>query len=82
MSIFKETINFYKEKKLEEKQRKKLIRRNMDFNLLEELVQKVNTNPDLRIQIHLADGSDILLKTYKKVEVHDLINGEIFEEIK
>lgn len=82
MSIFKETINFYKEKKLEEKQRKKLIRRNMDFNLLEELIQKVNTNPDLRIQIRLADGSDILLKTYKKVEVYDLINGEIFEEIK
>jgi hypothetical protein len=82
MSILKEAFQFYKERKREEKQRKMLIRHDMDFSLLESLIQKVNENPDLRVEIHLADGSRVLLKTYKKVEAHNLINGEIYEEIR
>lgn len=82
MSILREAFQFYKERKREEKQRKMLIRHDMDFSLLESLIQKVNENPDLRVEIHLADGSRVLLKTYKKVEAHDLINGEIYEEIR
>jgi hypothetical protein len=82
MSILREAFQFYKERKREEKQRKMLIRHDMDFSLLESLIQKVNENPDLRVEIHLADGSRVLLKTYKKVEAHNLINGEIYEEIR
>ena len=82
MSILSESVAYYKQRKREEKQKKMLIRRDMDFSLLEELIQKVNENPDLRIEIHLSDGSRVLLKTYKKIEAHDLINGEIYEEIK
>ena len=79
MSIFKEAVNYYKERKREEKQRKTLIRHKMDFTLLEQFVQKCNENPDLRIDINLSDGSVIHIKTYHKVETHDLINGEIYE---
>lgn len=79
MSLLKETIQFYKQRKLEEKQRKTLIRHNMDFDLLEQLIQKVNENPELRVEIKLSDGSRILMKTYKKAETHDLINGNILE---
>lgn len=79
MSLIKETIQFYKQRKLEEKQRKTLIRHNMDFDLLEQLIQKVNENPELRVEIKLSDGSRILMKTYKKAETHDLINGNILE---
>jgi hypothetical protein len=79
MSIFKEAITFYKERKREEKQRKTLVRRNMDFALLEQLIQKVNENPDLRIDIHLSDGTLINMKCYQKKETHDLINGNIYE---
>jgi hypothetical protein len=82
MSILREAFQFYKERKREEKQRKMLIRHDMDFSLLESLIQEVNENPDLRVEIHLADGSRVLLKTYKKVEAHNLINGEIYEEIR
>lgn len=79
MSIFKEAVTFYKERKREEKQRKTLIRHKMDFALLEQFVQKCNENPDLRIDIHLSDGTTINMKTYHKVETHDLINGNIYE---
>lgn len=79
MSLLKETIAFYKERKAEEKLRKRLIRRNTDFAILEQFVQKCNENPDLRIDIHLSDGTVINMKTYHKRETHDLINGNIYE---
>lgn len=77
MGILSETRQFYKQRKEEERQKKLLIRNNMDFGLLEQLIQKVNENPDLRIEVRLADGAKLLLKSYHKVEVHDLINGNI-----
>lgn len=79
MSIFREAVAFYKEKKAEEKLRKRLIRHNTDFAILEQFVQKCNENPDLRIDIHLSDGTVINMKTYHKKETHDLINGNIYE---
>lgn len=79
MSLFKETLAFYKERKAEEKLRKRLVRRNTDFAILEQFVQKCNENPDLRIDIHLSDGTVINMKTYHKRETHDLINGNIYE---
>ncbi len=79
MGVLKETIKFYKEKKLEEKQKKALLKKNMDFFLLEQFVQKCNENPDLRIDIHLKDGTLINMKCYQKKETHDLINGNIYE---
>lgn len=77
MSILSETRAYYKQLKAEEKQKKKLIRAKSDFHLLEQLIQKVNENPDLRIEVRLADGSRLLLKTYHKPEIHDLINGNV-----
>lgn len=79
MSILKESIAFYKERKAEERQKKTLIRNKMDFSLLEQFVQKCNENPDLRIDIHLSDGTVINMRCYQKKETHDLINGNIYE---
>ena len=79
MGIFREAVAFYKEKKAEEKLRKRLIKRNTDFAILEQFVQKCNENPDLRIDIHLSDGTVINMKTYHKRETHDLINGNVYE---
>ena len=79
MSILKESITFYKERKQEEKQKKTLIRHKMDFALLEQFIQKCNENPDLRIDIHLSDGTTINMRCYQKRETHDLINGNIYE---
>ena len=74
-SAFKEARQFYKEKKREEKLKKKLLGKKSDWLLLEQLVQKCNENPDLRFVVRLNDGTVLLLKTYHKVETHDLING-------
>lgn len=79
MGVLKEAIKFYKEKKLEEKQKKALLKKDMDFFLLEQFIQKCNENPDLRIDIHLKDGTLINMKCYQKKETHDLINGNIYE---
>ena len=79
MSIFREAVAFYKEKKAEEKLRKRLVRRNTDFAILEQFVQKCNENPDLRIDIHLSDGTVINMRCYQKKDTHDLINGNIYE---
>ena len=75
MGALKEARQFYKEKKKEEKLKKKLLGKKSDWHLLEQLIQDVNENPDLRIEVRLADGTVLLLKTYHKVETHDLING-------
>ena len=74
-NAFKEARDFYKQKKREEKLKKKLLGKKSDWHLLEQLVQKCNENPDLRIEVRLNDGTVLLLKTYHKVETHDLING-------
>ena len=79
MSILKEAFTFYKERKAEEKQKKRLLKKNMDMALLEQCIQKCNENPDLRIDIHLKDGTLINMKCYQKREPQDLINGNIYE---
>lgn len=74
-NAFKEAREFYRQKKREEKLKKKLLGKKSDWHLLEQLIQKCNDNPDLRIEVRLNDGTVLLLKTYHKIETHDLING-------
>ena len=81
MRILKESIRYYKELKAEEKNKRKLLSAKTDFHMLEELIQKVNENPYLRIEVRLKDGTSMLLKTYLKDNRADLINGD-YEEIK
>ena len=81
MGILKESIRYYKELKAEEKNKRKLLSVKTDFHMLEELIQKVNENPYLRIEVRLKDGTSMLLKTYLKDNRADLINGD-YEEIK
>ena len=81
MGILKKSIRYYKELKAEEKNKRKLLSAKTDFHMLEELIQKVNENPYLRIEVRLKDGTSMLLKTYLKDNRVDLINGD-YEEIK
>ena len=81
MGILKESIRYYKELKAEEKNKRELLSAKTDFHMLEELIQKVNENPYLRIEVRLKDGTSMLLKTYLKDNRADLINGD-YEEIK
>ena len=82
MGILNETLKYYKDRKTEERQKKQLLNSKADFHLLEKLVQKVNDNPDLRIEVFLTDGTRLLLKTFhKEKQLSSLIDGN-YEEIK
>ena len=79
MGVLRETIDFYKEKKRYERQKNMLVKKALTLGILEQFIQKINENPDLRVDIHLADGTTLHMKTYHKPETHDLINGNIYE---
>ncbi len=81
MSIISDTINFYKEKKLEEKQKKELLNAKTDFSLLERLIVKCNNNPNLKVVVKLLDGTRLELTTYepKKTKDYELFNGDYYE---
>lgn len=75
MGVLKESIKYYKDRKREEKAKKRLINKKMDFHLLEQLIQQCNDNPALRIEINLVDGTKLLLKTYVPKNDIDPFNG-------
>lgn len=79
MGILKEAIQFYKDKKLEEKQKRKLLSSKSDYHLLEQMIQRVNENPELRIEIFLNDGTRILLKTYEEKLQKDYLDSDYVE---
>lgn len=79
MSILKEAIQFYKNKKNEERQKRKLLSSKSDYHLLEQMIQKVNENPELRVEIFLNDGTRILLKTYEEKLQKDYLDSDYVE---
>lgn len=79
MGILKEAIQFYKDKKLEEKQKRKLLSSKSDYHLLEQMIQRVNENPELRVEIFLNDGTRILLKTYEEKLQKDYLDSDYVE---
>lgn len=79
MSILKEAIQFYKDKKNEERQKRMLLSSKSDYHLLEQMIQKVNENPELRVEIFLNDGTRILLKTYEEKLQKDYLDSDYVE---
>lgn len=76
----KEIKDFKKKLIQEEIQKQLLINKKTDFGLLEELIQKVNDNPNLKIKITISDGSVIEINTFKpQKKSRDLI--EEFSQI-
>lgn len=48
------------------KQRQMLVNANTDFAMLEQFIQKVNTNPGLKIKFTTKDGTVVELETIQK----------------
>lgn len=57
------------DRKREEKAYETLINHKTDWAFLEELIQRVNSNPDLEVSITTRDGTTIKLRTVKKQEI-------------
>lgn len=81
MGILNESIKYYRGLKQEERNKRKLLSEKSDFHMLEQLIQKVNDNPYLRIDVSLKDGTVLHMKTYSNESRQDLINGN-YEEVK
>lgn len=68
MILDKEIQQKLKEEKkrlLSEKQMKEqLLSKKSDWSLLEKLVQEINFQPDLKIEVHLNDGTVLYLRCY------------------
>lgn len=79
MGVLKETIEFYKEKKRIERQKKMLVKDSLTNGIFEEFMQRINDNPNLRVDVHFPDGTLLNMKVYEKKETHDLIDGNIYE---
>ena len=79
MGALRETIEFYKEKKRIEKQKKMLVKDSLTNGIFEEFMQRINDNPNLRVDVHFPDGTLLNMKVYEKRETHDLIDGNIYE---
>ena len=62
------------------KQRQMLVNANTDFAMLEQFIQKVNTNPGLVIKFTTKDGTSVELKTFeKKYKTYTEVLGEMNE---
>lgn len=63
--IIKQKLNEEKKRLLSEKQLKdQLLSSKSDWSLLEKLVQEINLQPDLKIEVHLNDGTVLYLRCY------------------
>ena len=66
MSELKKAIEYYKELKREEKEKKRLISSKTNFILLENLIQRCNENDRLKVTVFLKDGGRIELQTVQE----------------
>ncbi len=62
------------------KRRQALINRKTDFSMLEQFIQSVNSNPDLKITFTTSDGTTVELQTVKeRKRTYTEILGEMNE---
>ena len=60
---FRKAMREAKKEKEMDKKKKRLLSKDMDYQFLEEIVQKINENPQLTIQITLKDHTELVVKT-------------------
>lgn len=72
-SYLKQAWNEAKKQRAIDKQKQRLLDKEMDYAYLEELIQKMNENPKLRIVITLTDGTKLDLNTTPKYNPLDYV---------
>jgi hypothetical protein len=55
-----------KKQKEYDKRKARLLAKNMDYQFLEEIIQKVNENPQLTVKITLKDHTELVVNTTPK----------------
>lgn len=73
----KESLRFYRDLKREIANKEALIDSKTNFTMLEQLIQRVNDNPNLKVIVQTRDGTTLTLSTYhpKQNTVYGQIDG-------
>lgn len=78
MKFIKEAYKYYKELKIKDKEKNKLLSADLNYKLLQEIVNKAANNPGLVIEVNLKSGDRLLIKTQEETRIKtisDYING-------
>lgn len=67
-----------------DREKSRLLEKNMDFAYLEQLIQKINENPLLRVRITMRDGTHVDLNTTPRAKsnIEYLVPREEYIEVK
>lgn len=63
---FRKAMREAKKEKELDKKKARLLAKNMDYQFLEEIIQKINENPNLTVKITLNDHTELIVNTTPK----------------
>ena len=63
---FRKAMKEAKKEKEMEKRKTRLLAKDIDYQFLEEIIQKVNENPQLTVKITLKDHTELVVNTTPK----------------
>ena len=79
MGFIGQAFQYYKQLKMEEKQRKRLLATQIDYGALQAMVNRAEDNPNLKIRITLNSGEKVEIvseKQRRSTSFSDYINGD------
>ncbi|MBQ1573382.1 MAG: hypothetical protein IIZ78_19845 [Clostridiales bacterium] len=79
---FKAAMKEAKKQKEYDKRKARLLAKNMDYQFLEEIINKVNENPNLNVKITLADHTELNVCIKKQHNSTFVSDGMDFEEVR
>ena len=79
---FKAAMKEAKKQKEYDKRKARLLAKNMDYQFLEEIINKVNDNPNLNVKITLADHTELNVCIKKQHNSTFVSDGMDFEEVR
>lgn len=63
---FRKAMQEAKKEKELDKKKARLLAKDMDYQFLEEIIQKINENPQLTVKITLKDHTELIVNTTPK----------------
>ena len=79
---FRAAMKEAKKQKEYDKRKARLLAKNMDYQFLEEIINKVNDNPNLNVKITLADHTELNVCIKKQHNSTFVSDGMDFEEVR
>lgn len=79
---FRKAMREAKKEKEMDKRKARLLAKNMDYQFLEEIINKVNENPNLNVKITLADHTELNVCIKKQHNSTFVSDGMDFEEVR